>query len=46
MSFIHDIKTDENDAMSTQQGNVYETDHDQTALCKDEEKVDKEEEYR
>ena len=35
----NDIKTDENDAMSTQQGNVYKTDHDQTALCKDEEKV-------
>ena len=36
----NDIKTDENYATSTQPGNMYETDLDQTALCKDEEKVD------
>ena len=35
----NDIRTDEKDAMSAQRGNVYKTGHNQTALCKEEEKV-------
>ena len=35
----NDIRTDEKDAMSAQRGNAYKTGHNQTVLCKEEEKV-------